>query len=272
MKLKIIVSTLLLSQILFAVSDDTNSTKNTPKRDTIEKKSQKDIETFSPKFLSMATTTFKLFEPYKSTIPNIPFIEERFYPLGYSNDGKIAYIIEYYTGDLGIVHIETYVQDLISDEIIWQNRLKTKENATHINFKIFWRENRKEIEAKLNSYNIHPFNKLWLKTEPISYKKGIFSLHSQVEKSYYKDVNLRLVNRSTIYIHSKNKGEKRINKKEYDPSSYLLDRKAIGFIPLGKENKRAAVVVATLYYGGEDTAPIISYEIIGANLAMGFHK
>ena len=270
MKLKTIVSTLLLSQILFAVSDDVNSTKNKPKIDTIKEKPQKAIKTFSPKFLSMAKISFKLFEPYKSTTSQTPFIEERFYPLGYSDDGKMAYMLEYYTGNSGMVHIETYVQDLVSDEIVWQHRFKTEENATNINFTSFWTKNQKKIEAELNIYNINPFNKLWLKTEPISYGNNTFSLSSKVHKSHAKDLNLDLVDSSTVSIHSTSKGEKSINKKEYDPSSYLLDRQAIGFIPLGKENKRAAVVVATIYHGGEGSEPIISYEIIGANLAMGF--
>lgn len=273
MKLKTILVTLLLSQILFAASDEENTTTDKPKIEKIEiekVKIEKNRKTFSPKFLSMAKTSFKLFEPYKSTIQEAPFIEERFYPLGYSSDGKIAYIIEYHTGDSGIVHIETYVQDLISDEIIWQDKFQTQENATDINFKSFWDENQKKIETELNIHNIDPFNKLWLKTEPISYENETFSLSSKVNKSHAKDLNLSLVDSSTVSIHSKSRGEKSINKKEYDPSSSLLDRKAIGFIPLGKENKRTAVVIATIYRGWEGPPHVISYEIIGANLAMGF--
>ena len=258
MKLKTILVILLLSQILFGESNEGNSTTDN-QRIEHTKTAQKEIKTFSPKFLSMAKTTFKLFEPYKSTKKEAPFIEEKIYPLGYSNDGKIAYIIEYYTG-----HIETYIQDLISDEIIWQ------EKAKDVNFKSFWEKNQEKIEAELNTHNINPFKRLWLKKEPISYKNKLFSLSSKVQKFHAKDLNLDLVESSTISLHSETKGEKIINKKEYDQSSYLLDRKAIGFIALGENNKRTAVVIATIYHGEEETPNIISYEIIGANLAMGF--
>ena len=267
MKFKTLLATLILSQILSASEDKNISNENI-------KKEVKQLKTFSPRFLSMAKTSFKLFDEYKSTNPTeAPFIEERFYPIGYSDEGEMAYILEYYTGKSGSVHIETYIQDLISDEIIWQDRFRAQKDATDVNFKKFWEQNKNRIEMELNRHHINPFKKIWLKTEPISYKSKTFSLNSDTQNFYVKDLNLYLVNRSTISIKTKERGEKIINKKEYDQSSYLLDRKAIGFIPLGHNNKRTAVVVATIYYNNEEgSSPIISYEIIGANLAMGFSK
>ena len=170
------------------------------------------------------------------------------------------------------MHIETYIQDLITDKIVWKDIFRTGENVENINFKTFWEDNHKKIEGKLNEYKIYPFKEFAFKTGSISYANEMFTLSSNVTKYYAKNWDLNLLDTSTIYIHSKQRGKKIIDKKSYKHSSYLLERKAIGFFSLGKENRRVAVVVATVNRGWEGPPHVIGYEIVGASLSVGFKR
>jgi hypothetical protein len=227
----------------------------------------------TPKALNLETTTINTFSKYKSNFnKQEPFVFDRFYPLGYSYDGsKMAYIIEHDTNPADIVHIETIIQDLVTDKIVWRDNFK--KDRGDIDFKSFWDKNHKRVLDKLSKYKIHFDNHLHFYRDHLGYMGDTLFLSNDSAKSPKKDWGSMLfLDSSTIYIHSKRYGEKIINQKSYN-NEHILERKPIGYITLGtKSKKRVAVVVATLRRGWEGPPHNIIYEIIGANLAKGFRK
>ena len=113
-------------------------------------------------------------------------------------------------------------------------------------------------------------NKLNFYQEKLYYKHDALFLSSKSTKSYQKDWALDFLNSSTIYLRSKKHGQKVLDKKHYD-GEHILKREPIGYIPLGERgSRRVAVIVSTVHRGWEGSPHNISYEIIGANLAVGF--
>jgi len=224
----------------------------------------------TPQSSVLENTAFRTFSKYSSGIKDAPFLYDTFYPLGYSDDGKIAYAIEYDTDPRDMVQIKTFIQDLVTDKILWQDEYRVEENITNIDFKSFWREKRQKILEQLNQHKLHYSNQLTLYGEKLYYKHDALFLSSKSQKSYQKDWGLEFLDSSTISLRSEKKGEKVLNRKYYK-GEHVLAREPIGYIPLGERgSRRVAVVVATLHRGWEGPPHTISYDIVGANLDVGF--
>ncbi|MCK5855119.1 MAG: hypothetical protein KAG56_07850, partial [Sulfurovaceae bacterium] len=106
-----------------------------------------------PKPLNLETKAFSVFSSYHSGFNQSPFIHETFYPLGYSS-GKLAYAIEYDTTPADMIRIETFIQDLVTDKIVWQHKFETEENIENVNFKSFWKKNHKMIKRKMSQHSL----------------------------------------------------------------------------------------------------------------------
>ena len=229
-------------------------------------------DTKAPKALNLETTAFKIFSNYDSGIKEAPFLYDTFYPIGYSSD-KIAYIIEYDTDPADIVHIETIIQDLVTDKIIWHDDFRKEDDITNVTFKSFWEERHTKILEKLREHDMQIDNSLQLYQEKLYYKHDALFISSKSKKIHKKDWgSILFLRNSTIYLRSEKKGQKIIDQKSYN-GEYFLDRKPIGYIPLGaRGSKRVAVVVAKLHRGWEGPPHNIGYAIVGANLAVGFKR
>ena len=223
-----------------------------------------------PKPLNLESRAFSVFSSYNSGFAQNSFLHDTFYPLGYNN-GKLAYAIEYDTDPADMVRIETFVQDLVTDKIVWHHKFQTEENIKNVNFKSFWRENHKMIKERLSQHGVYYSNWGSLLTEELHYRKDYLKLSSKVEKRYNPDWGAKFVTNSILYLSSQIKGRKVIDKKSYY-NSQILEREILGFLNVEKGNRRIAVVVANLNRGWEGPPHVISYEIVGANLEVGFGK
>jgi len=227
---------------------------------------------FSPKALNLSFANLKTFNAHKSGFKQAPFVKDTFYPLGYSSDGKFAYIIEHDTDPADIVHIETFIQDLVSDTIVWKNSYRIENYKKRPNFKTFWKTKHNKIEKQLNIYGIKP-SAITLQTGQHFYKKDSFTLSSKMATYYSEDWASNFLNTSTIYINSKKRGRKTINEEFYkNASSDSLARKPMAFLPSSNTSKRVAILVGTVKRGWEGPPHNLTYEIVGANLSVGFRK
>ena len=224
-----------------------------------------------PQALNLEKSAVQTLSKYKSGFKEAPFVNEIFYPLGYSEDGKIAYIKEYDTDPADIVLIRTFVQDLVTDKILWKDEFRVENEITGVNFKSFWAKKSTLISKKLSEYGIQSFKNLHFKNETYLYGKETFSLNSETTSSFQKDWGTAFLDSSTIILSAKGKGQKVIDRRHYKDEQ-LLARKAIGFIPLSKSADRVAVVVANVHRGWEGPPHNLGYEIVGASLKIGFKK
>ena len=222
-----------------------------------------------PQALNLEKSASLALNKYQSSIKGVPFISETFYPLGYSSDGKIAYIKEYDTDPADMVLIRTFIQDLVTDKILWQDEFKVEGEIRGVNFKSFWAKKSTLISTKLKEYKIQSIKKLYFENEAYHYGKDVFSLNSKSTSTFHKDWGTSFLDSSTILLNKKRKGYKVIDRQHYT-GTHILARKAIGFIPL--EGSRIAVVVANVHRGWEGPPHNLSYDIVGASLTVGFKK
>ena len=222
-----------------------------------------------PKALNIEDTAFSAMSKYSSGIKGVPFIYNNFYPLGYSDDGKIAYIEDYDTTPGEFTLTKTFIQDLVNDKILWEDKYE-EENLSLMGMDVFWKKRATKIQAKLKEYGIKPFENALFKPNAYNYKNNQYRLWSKSKNSFRKDWGMEFLGSSTIILGSKNLGDKVIDKQTYKDEQ-ILARKAIGFIPLG-DSDRVAVVVANVYRGWEGPPHNLDYEIVGASLRVGFKR
>ena len=224
---------------------------------------------FHPKALDLSHANLKTFEKYKSNYAQAYFVKDKFYPLGYSLDGKFAYIVEHDTDPADFLHIETFIQDLITDKILWSDSFRVENNSGNIDFKTFWKKKQTEIEQQLTVNGIYPSD-IQIKIGTHTYKNDIFTLSSKITTRYAKDWASNFVTSSTLYIHSEKRGSKHINKKIYKDNSHLLAREPMAFLATNRGIKRVAILVGAVSRGWEGPPHNLTYEVIGANLSLGF--
>ena len=213
--------------------------------------------------------------PYNKKYPFLPdFWEEQFYALGYSEDGsRFAYIRDNIGNEAGVKHIEVFVQDLVTDKILWKHELLTDEgNPENIYFNEFWKRDNQLIMDALKTYGILWSNQLNAKDGDIRHKSDrlrYYAVNKKAPRLYGYDPT---VVQTGIYLESRERGKKRIHKKIYKEQSYLLDIQPIGYFPPAEGSRRVAIIVGYLYTGYEGPPNEIRYGIIGAHLETGFKK
>jgi len=236
------------------------------------KKAPKKLTKFFPKALNFSKKDAELFKEYILN-KKYPFVSDTIYPLGYSSDGKLfAYIVEHDNDPADFVHIETFVQNLITDKIVWHNEFRTENSRYPADFKSFWKERELIIGKHLTDFKIKPLKNVTLQREKHGFSFDYYTLSSKATKHYEKDWNGMFLTDSIIYIHSQKKGQKIIDKEHYKQGSLVLARKPMGIFPSEENHKRVAVLVGTVRRGWEGPPHNLHYKVIGANLEIGFNK
>ena len=104
-----------------------------------------------PNLMKPTVNALKKYAYYNKNLPEIPaFNIEGFFFLGYSNDGKIAYVSSGISNEAGMINARTVVQDLITDKIVWEHSFNSGENPPpEVSFENYWLKNYKLIVSKL---------------------------------------------------------------------------------------------------------------------------
>lgn len=226
-----------------------------------------------PEKINLITLCKHSFKKYFSS-ENFYAAADSFYAIGYSNDAKLAYV-EYnnQNNSAGIAYMSVIVQDLTTDKILWKHVLQTGENPLEeINYlRSFWASDNELILKKLMGFGIDLDAPLTLKTGVIKHRSDLLSYSSQNTQkmgTFYS--HIKVIASSNIFIKSKKHGTKIVSTNNYK-SSHILDRKPIGYLSLGKDSKRVALIVANIFAGGHEPYTI-NYSIVGVNLEKGFKR
>lgn len=190
------------------------------------------------------------------------FKGDQFYPLGWSSNGKkFAYGIV----REGSVNKEIYIQDLVTDKVVWQITTTTQfsNNATGNN----GITNNQKILAGLKRYKIAQKNHIAIKNAPISYRGDVFNY--TVKSATANNGQLTAYQ---VLLNSKaKKGGKEISnvtlKEPLEPYGNKEKVAVLGYFQGGNKAR-----IATLL-GLLETAPkgvrVMRYKIVGASLKYG---
>ena len=101
-------------------------------------------------------------------------LREKFYPIGWSKDGKFAFYTEPADEACGCYFAELIIQDLRTDKVLWRKDYSS-ENGGADTLRKYWAKNQKEFSRKLAQYGIKAEKTLTLSESPVQYQKDVLT-------------------------------------------------------------------------------------------------
>jgi hypothetical protein len=213
------------------------------------------------------------FRGYYGKEPWRYLIIEQFYPIGWSRDGKFAYILEPGNEDCDCYVATLRIQDLRTDKILWEFAYTSEPrevSGRRENMSTFWREHRELFSGKLSEYGIEAAKPFVLLGPRISHRGDLLSSELSVRKDA-SSVGVGQIGKVVLRLDSRQKGRKVVYEKSYSPDAHesIVEAKAFGHLksPYGPI---AALIMIEIHYGWEGPPNTTSIRVIGANLEEGF--
>lgn len=197
-------------------------------------------------------------------------LREKFYPIGWSKDGKFAYLTEPADEACGCYFAEIFIVDLRTDKVLWSERYTSEGETKPDDLKDYWRKNQKRFSNKLNQYKIIQSKTFAILTESFtsktdSFKVDLFSDVKLSDDAYSSDGKVE------IKLISSQKGAKTLYQQVYQGENYKgIMGAEIGTILRSPFEDRIAVVLSQTQRGWEGPPHITRISIIGADLNKGF--
>lgn len=197
-------------------------------------------------------------------------LREKFYPIGWSKDGKFAYLTEPADEACGCYFAEIFIVDLRSDKVLWSGKYTSEGENKPDNLKDHWRKNQKRFSNKLNQYKIIQSKNFANLTESFTSKNDSFQvdLFSDVKLS---DDAYSSEGKVEIKLISPQKGEKTLYQQVYQGENFKgIMGAGIGTILRSPFEERIAIVLSQTQRGWEGPPHITRITIVGADLNKGF--
>lgn len=204
----------------------------------------------------------------------MPILEAIFYPLGWSKDGKFAFAVEPPDEAVGSYFLNVYVQDLVTDKILWQDKYQSPPESTkgHHSFAAYWMANESAMKERLKKFGIVPEQEGVLYSGPINF--GNDQLQYLVEKKLKAQPdfgNLAMVADYRIEVISAARGKKTVHKEVYKTPLSVMDVAVMGYLR-GDDPERVALLVGGVQRGWEGPPHVTWFKVVGTNLKVGFKK
>ena len=206
----------------------------------------------------------------------------RFYPIGWSLDGKLAYLEQ---GNIGggcgdCPYIVVTIQNLVTDEILWRWQSGVLDPSEEDLVVSAWREHAAEIQAELERQGIEPLERSARTTMGVgprvralgreyTFEVRSTTMSAQVPYPYSEgSATFQLVLEAELTVSAPGLGSKRIHRASFEPGDRVLEMEVAGAL-LSDTSPRAAVVVATISLDFEHNR-IVEWWIVGAHLTYGY--
>lgn len=207
--------------------------------------------------------------------PGQELIVERFYPVGWSKDGKFAYYLEPGDEACGCYFAKLIIKDLKTDAVLWQfdydssDLQDTMKARTPESLAALWRFKRDLFNSKLREHNIKAQGAFALQSFPLNYEGDQLTTDLKTKETG-QDQAYGIISNAVLQLSSKRKGKKTIFEKTYKADESLpLDMKVLGYLKSPFE-PRVAVVLVEVWRGYEGPPHITHTNIIGSSLDAGF--
>lgn len=264
------LSYFLMSAVLafFVISCGSDSNEKTTEGTTGKTEETADDKTSNETFTEQ---DYNLPKEVSVNSDNEEVISDKFYPIGWSEDGKFAYIIEPVDEATGYYFINIAIQDMNSDKIVWNFKYTTEDAVEGKDLAETWKEKYDLIKEKLNEHKIVQAKKIKLGPSDFENNSDTFSIAVNSEKEVKEELHgMQIIKNFAVTISSSALGSKKIFS-ENDENSMLVDAKIEGQIKSPYQNK-VAVVLTKEQVGYEGPPNTVSINLVGANLESGFKK
>lgn len=199
------------------------------------------------------------------------YIFQKFYPIGWSKDGKFAYVIEPADEAAGLYFFKLRIQSMISDKVVYEWELDPDEGIESGSVKQMWKENQMTFAAALNEHKIIPQKDIKLLGTEFNTEEGKFKVTIENQMETDPDFGFEVVKTTNIDIKASELGSKRIYSYTEKNYNQCLGRIVQGVIKSPYEN-RVAVLVKEELRGYEGPPNVVREFLVGADLVRSFKK
>lgn len=198
-------------------------------------------------------------------------ILEGFFPIGWSPDGKFAYLTEPADEACGCYFATLIIQDFRTDKILWKHEYEGAEGKDE-SIKTFWRANRAMFSRKLREYGIVQ-QKNFVLSKPVIESGGDVLTADLKTKETTGSQDFGIISDAVLNLTSKKKGKKTIYEIHHKPDGYTmpLGIELTGFLQSPFE-PRGAFVLIEIHRGWEGPPNTTRLTLVGASLTNGFPK
>ena len=200
-------------------------------------------------------------------------IIERFYPIGWSRDGRFAYLVEPGGEDCDCYLARLVVQDMRTDKILWEHKHEGEQAETggpKDTLASFWRKNQELFSKKLSEYGIEAGKSFALLGPQIDFRGD--SLTPQLSIKTDKDsLGPGQISSVRLQLDSKRRGKKVVYEEHYSNESYgsLIGAKVFGYLKSPFE-PLVALIMIEVHWGWEGPPHTTATRVIGSSLLNGF--
>lgn len=233
-----------------------------------------------PRELKIAAAVRKTFPGYYGSKFRYSQLEnQKFYPIGWSRDGKFAYYYEPVDEACGCYFANLVIQDMRTDKVVWefeydQGKLidDKGEMPPEDNIRKLWAKNRKLFSEKLAENKIVAGSAFQLMGKTFTSSGRSYTAKSSIKMGKNSDDDDR-VSIFDITLSTPGLGSKKIYTLDNTKAEYnnTLDARVMGAIRSPYEN-RVAIISIEVGRGWEGPPHNGNIIIAGADLTGGFRK
>jgi hypothetical protein len=209
---------------------------------------------------------FPQFEAFEA--PNSQLIVGKLIPLGFSPDGKFAYVTEPPDEACGCYFFEFHIQDLETDRDLYKKRVEI-DGTANIEWDRVWRQYRTTFLAQLDSHRIVLGKFQQQQQFPIEVDSTTLNLRidcSTVLSDFGDDA--RFVAIAQVFLSSKDWGEKRVAKLNYFHGNVMSLKE--GCYLKSPFEDRVVLILLRESRGWEGPPNPIEHVVIGARMKTRF--
>ncbi|NJO88632.1 MAG: hypothetical protein HC831_06435 [Chloroflexia bacterium] len=252
---------LLLSIFLFALVSCGGSEANGEENDNPDSNIVNNIK-------DVDDQDFTLPEELAYTSTRHGFNYDKFYPIGWSKDGKFAYIMEPADEGSGFYLFEIVILDIVNNKLVWSWKPEESEDG---NVQSTWKENYDLFAQHLNEAEIIPTKDFKLEPTSASYKGNDYEIIMETASEVDPDYGVDMIKEIEINLQSTELGVKQIYNQKTDGRDYILSAYIPGFL-LSQHDDRIVVICQKERIGAGGPPNIVFFELIGSDLIRGFKK
>lgn len=196
------------------------------------------------------------------------FSYDKLYPIGWSKDGKFAYIVEPAEEESGFYLFEIVILDIVNNKVEWSWKPEESEEG---DLASTWKDNYSLFEKQLNDAEIVQSNKFELKETKGSYKGNDFEMIMEIATRTDDDYGIDVVDEYKLKIVSPELGTKEFYTDKANSLDYILSAFLPGYL-VSPHDDRIVVVCQLERIGAGGPPNIVYFNLVGSDLILGFKK
>ena len=192
-------------------------------------------------------------------------------PIGWSKNGKFAYVTEPADEACGCYFFEIAIIDLVTDKLLWKWKLQgeSERESKNETKEAVWQKNIALFSRKLNEFEIIQQTDFVL--ESVNFVSGVNDYNLNINTEKNNDSEFKSLKSLKVEITSQELGWKTVSSAEFTEYSLILSAGLSGHFESPFED-RIAIIYYLIKRGYEGPPNVINFKISGSHLTAGFKK